>query len=60
MLFMSLHDISIIKEIKGEGKVVGSNPMFRRLIDRNKYIILEQNGKEIWDQKTLNGCLQSV
>ena len=24
--------------------------MFRRLIDRNKYIILEQNRKEIWDQ----------
>ena len=27
--------------------------MFRRLIDRNKYIILEQNRKEIWDQKNI-------
>ena len=34
--------------------------MFRRLIDRNNYIILEQSRKEISDRKTLNGCLQSV
>ena len=30
------------------------------LIDQNKHIFLEQNRKEIWDQKTLNGCFQSV
>ena len=36
------------------------NGMQIRCIDRNKYIILEQNKKEIWDRKTLNGCLQSV